>query len=263
MTTGRPPASRFRPLAGPYLPESRWTLTDFMVTLLAWFVSVAVVGSLFFALTGIETTDVALIVVTLVIQGATTLVTLLLLSRRRARAPFAAQVGLAWRPGDGWGIVIGLVLQVVVAVVVGGLLNLLPGEPTQQEVVEVAADAPRGAALAGLFVLLGVLAPMIEEILYRGVLLSRLRRSMGPWPAIVVSAAAFAGFHLVDPGALYAVPGLFIIGLVLGWCALARGDLGLAIAVHAGVNLTGVLLLTVVDDLGDVDAAMALLRGLG
>ena len=65
----------------------------------------------------------------------------------------------------------------------------------------------------------------------------------------------FAGVHLVDPGAVYALPGLFLIGIALGWFALATGDLSLSIAVHAGVNLTGVLLITFGEDLtGDQPA---------
>ena len=117
-----------------------------------------------------------------------------------------------------------------------------------------------------VFVLLVVVAPVVEEIVYRGVLLSRLRRSMGPWPAIVVSAGVFAAIHLVDPAAVYAVPGLFLIGVALGWLALSTGDLGVPIAVHAGVNLTAVVLLTFAEDItgatgGMVGAVLGVLSG--
>ncbi len=64
-----------------------------------------------------------------------------------------------------------------------------------------------------------------------------------------MSAAVFAAIHLVDPVAIYAVPGLFLIGIALGWFALATGDLSLPIAVHAGVNLTAVVLITFAEDL--------------
>jgi membrane protease YdiL (CAAX protease family) len=55
--------------------------------------------------------------------------------------------------------------------------------------------------------------------------------------AIAISAAVFAGIHLIDPNALFVVPGLFVIGLVLGYQALKTGRIGLAVMTHAGVNL--------------------------
>ncbi len=248
--------SRLRPLDTPYLPESRWTVVDVVLALLAGFVAVAVLGSLFFVATGIEDTGFAVLVVSLPIQAAATLATLVLLGRRHAGVWFPAQVGLAWRWGDAAWIAAGLALQILVAVVVGSLLNLLPGEPSQQQVVEVASEVPRDWVLVVVFALLVVVAPVVEEIVYRGVLLSRLRRSMGPWPAILVAAGAFAAIHLVDPAAVYAVPGLFLIGVALGWLALSTGDLGVPIAVHAGVNLTAVVLLTFAEDIAGAGGGM-------
>jgi membrane protease YdiL (CAAX protease family) len=246
--------------------ERRWTVVDVLLALLAGFVAVAVLGSLFFVATGVEDTGLAILVVSLPIQAAATLSTLVLLGRRHVGASFPDQVGLAWRWGDAPWVLAGLVLQFLVAVVVGSLLNLLPGEPSQQQVVEVASEVPRDGMLIVVFVLLAVVAPMVEEIVYRGVLLSRLRRSMRPWPAILVSAGAFAAIHLVDPAAIYAVPGLFLIGVALGWLAISTGDLGVPIAVHAGVNLTAVLLLTFADDItgatgGTVNAVLGILSG--
>jgi uncharacterized protein len=241
--------SRFQPLATPYLPESRWTVIDVLLALAAGFVAVAVLGTLFFAVTGIDDTGLAVLLVALPIQASATVATLVLLGRRHPGVSFPGQVGLAWRWADAPWVFAGLVLQFLVAVVVGGLLSLLPGEPSQQQVVEVAAQVPRDGTLVVLFVLLAVVAPVVEEIVYRGVLLSRLRRSMGPWPAILASAAGFAAIHLVDPAAIYAVPGLFLIGVALGWLALSTGDLSVPIAVHAGVNLTAVVLLTFAEDL--------------
>jgi membrane protease YdiL (CAAX protease family) len=248
--------TRLRPLDTPYLPESRWTVVDVVLALLAGFVAVAVLGSLFFIVTGIEDTGFAVLVVSLPVQAAATLATLALLGRRHAGVRFPAQVGLAWRWGDAAWIAAGLVLQFLVAVVVGSLLNLLPGEPSQQQVVEVASEVPRDWVLVVVFALLVVVAPVVEEIVYRGVLLSRLRRSMGPWPAILVAAGAFAAIHLVDPAAVYAVPGLFLIGVALGWLALSTGDLGVPIAVHAGVNLTAVVLLTFAEDIAGAGGGM-------
>jgi membrane protease YdiL (CAAX protease family) len=93
-----------------------------------------------------------------------------------------------------------------------------------------------------MFVLV-VVAPLSEELLFRGVLLSRLSRGLSPTNAVVVSAALFAGIHLIDPDAAFVVPGLFVIGLVLGYQALRTGRIGLSIMTHAGVNLLAAIAL--------------------
>ena len=45
--------------------------------------------------------------------------------------------------------------------------------------------------------------------------------------------------------------GLFLLGMVLGWTALRRGDLSLAIPLHSGVNLLAAISILWGDDLID------------
>jgi len=68
------------------------------------------------------------------------------------------------------------------------------------------------------------LAPCVEELLYRGLLLpALLDGGLGRGPAVVLAAAAFAASHAaVAPSDVPALAGL---GLVLGWAALAGGGL--------------------------------------
>ena len=56
--------------------------------------------------------------------------------------------------------------------------------------------------------------------------------------AVLASAAIFALIHFRP----VEYPGLFVIGLVLGTCALLTGRLGMAIACHIGFNVTGLIL---------------------
>jgi hypothetical protein len=88
-----------------------------------------------------------------------------------------------------------------------------------------------------------VLAPLAEELVFRGVLLRALAHRLPRWAAVLVSAGAFAVGHLLDPNAGLAVPALFVAGLVLARQVLKSGRLGGAIAMHAGFNLLSVLLL--------------------
>ena len=142
-------------------------------------------------------------------------------------------------PCDWIGILYGIGLQLGVVLFVQVPLQLILGleEPPQQTAVESAGEATgvwAGLALVLVFV---VLAPLSEEVLYRGIILARARRTMSPRNALLLSSALFAGIHLIDPNAAFAVPALFIVGLVLGYQALRTDRIGLSIATHAGFNL--------------------------
>ena len=117
--------------------------------------------------------------------------------------------------------------------------------------------------MVALTVLVVAVGPLVEEIVYRGMLLGRLVKTMSSRSAIVISAAVFALIHLADPNALLVVPGLFIIGLVLGYLAVRTGNIGLATFTHAGINALAVAALVYGEELGDLsepaEAALVLL----
>ncbi|HSL83237.1 MAG TPA: type II CAAX endopeptidase family protein [Thermoanaerobaculia bacterium] len=85
----------------------------------------------------------------------------------------------------------------------------------------------------GMLLLLGVLTPLCEEILFRGVVLRSLLDHRGAWPAIMISSVVFALFHLHPIHALIAL----VLGIVAGWAMVATGSLWTAFAVHATNNL--------------------------
>jgi membrane protease YdiL (CAAX protease family) len=137
-----------------------------------------------------------------------------------------------------YGVGLQIAVTLVVLVPLAWLLELYGvDEPPQQDVADIAGDAATVVERMAVLLILVVVAPLTEELLFRGVLLARLRRSMSANSAIAISAAVFAGIHLIDPNALFVVPGLFVIGLVLGYQALKTGRIGLAVMTHAGVNL--------------------------
>jgi membrane protease YdiL (CAAX protease family) len=101
----------------------------------------------------------------------------------------------------------------------------------------------KGTGLGGalvLLLLLAVVAPIVEELLYRGLLLGWLVTLMPQWVALLVSSAVFAAAHLQA----VQFPGLMIAGLTFGWLAVRRGRLGPAIVAHMAFNATTVLYLT-------------------
>jgi membrane protease YdiL (CAAX protease family) len=144
-------------------------------------------------------------------------------------------------------------LQVLIALITAPFVFWLFGDdPPQQGVSDVAGSTETLAEQILVILAIAVAAPIIEEIIYRGMLLSWLRRRMSKWWAILVSAAVFAVIHAVfDPSAIAVVPGLFLLGVVLAYTALRTGDLSLPIALHSGINLLAALSLLYGDRLLD------------
>lgn len=84
-----------------------------------------------------------------------------------------------------------------------------------------------------------VLAPLAEEIFFRGLLQSMARRyTGGAWPAIIISSAVFAAMHWATPQAI--VP-LFALGIVLGYNYEHTGRLYGPILIHALFNAVIIL----------------------
>ncbi len=232
--------------SGPYLPGSVWTYGDVTALFFGGLVgSLVAIAIALAANGGDELATVPLLLVSSLGQAAVTLGLLAYMSRSRGMASWDLDFGFRFELGDVRGILYGMALQIaVIALVLLPLAALLGIEdPPQQDVADIAGDASSiGARIAVVFVLV-VVAPLSEELLFRGVLLSRLRRGLSPASAVIVSAALFAGIHLIDPDAACVVPGLFVIGLVLGYQALRTGRIGLSIMTHAGVNLLAAIAL--------------------
>lgn len=88
-----------------------------------------------------------------------------------------------------------------------------------------------------LLVLVAVIAPIAEELLFRGMLYPVLRHSWGMTAAIVVNALLFALVHVIP----ILIPGLFFVGLVLAWVRERSGSVIPGMLIHALQN--GILML--------------------
>jgi len=232
-----------------YLPEAPWRLGHVVAVLGAGFIG-AFVGGVLVAAAGRHLDDpVSVFGVVFPAQVLGSMLSAQFLSRRVGTGDWGVDFGLRLRPRHLWGLLGGVGLQLA-ALIVTGLTIVLVGadEAPRQEVAEI-AEGSTGASLLLAFAATVVLAPLVEELIYRGMLLARLRRSMGRHGAVLVGGAVFAAAHLVDPGTLLLQPGLFLIGVVLGYAALRSGDLSLALFMHGGVNLTGFVLQQYADDL--------------
>ena len=79
----------------------------------------------------------------------------------------------------------------------------------------------------------GIMAPIVEELIFRGILLDRAR-VFGDKPAVILSAITFGLMHMNLYQFFYA----FVIGIILGKEALA-GGVGRSILLHMMINFTG------------------------
>jgi membrane protease YdiL (CAAX protease family) len=148
--------------------------------------------------------------------------------------------------GVGSGLAAFVVLNVVV-----GLAIQLGAEALGADVPETQRslrEATRDPQQLPWFVVSAVLvAPLAEELFFRGMLYPALRRSIGVWGGILISAAAFAAAHLVTEGTLGGGALVFVLilplGILLAWLYERRGTLAVPIALHMTFNLVTMLLM--------------------
>ena len=85
----------------------------------------------------------------------------------------------------------------------------------------------------------GILAPISEEIGFRGVLMGGLiRMRCGAWPAIVISAIVFAFFH----GTHIQLLGTMVFGIISGWLYWRTRSLIPSMVIHMVNNSTACIL---------------------
>ena len=105
-------------------------------------------------------------------------------------------------------------------------------ETAYQEALEHLARAPAASLLR-----ICLLAPVVEEILMRGLVLGGLRDSCGVLGALLLSSLLFAILHFNMVQTLSA----FICGLILGSLYLQTGSVFCCILAHCGYNLISYL----------------------
>jgi hypothetical protein len=159
---------------------------------------------------------------------------------RRHRGGFLTAFSL--RPGTGgWRAVLvstGLVLALTVATRAAGwayqvVVRALGWE--MPRVADVRLTETFGAGITGLVIsvlLVVVLAPLVEELVFRRVVLDALTSRTGPRIALIGQAVIFALYHMTP----WLWGPTFIVGIACGWLAQRRATLWPAIALHAAYN---------------------------
>lgn len=217
-----------------------WGLPDFAFVYLAGLVGATVAFTVAVAVTGLDAGEdfsSGVLLFGFAAQLASQVAVLAIVSRRKGLGSFAADFGLALRARDWWAVPLGVALQIGLGILLLPIIELAGNE--EQAVVEDLQEAG-GLAVVGLALVAAILAPLIEELVFRGLLLRALLRRTDTTRAVILSSVIFGLVHLVgDPslGSLAVVPALVGVGMVAAILAVRSGSLSQPILLHVGFNL--------------------------
>ncbi len=260
----RPPAAPDGWLPGLPAPAShppalaqRWGLPDIVIGFVFIIVIVAVATVLGLAIGGLDTMDQ---LVDGDLSGADTLIFLALTSFGQGAAMGSWPVIVARWKGNGvrndfgwrfewvdiaYGLGIGglmLFLAGGVGYGVSALVGLDPGagESTNTQII---SDASGGPAFFIILMAAVVIAPIAEELFFRGLCLRAIEKRFGTVAAVLGSTFLFTLPHFTNPSlagttVLFAVIGS--VGLVLAVLTVKTGRIGAAVIAHAVFNGVGV-----------------------
>ena len=114
------------------------------------------------------------------------------------------------------------------------LIIMLSG--TQPTDLDRILQSSRAAAVI-LAVIAVATAPLVEEMIYRGLLYSALQRVAGQWSAVVVVSAMFAGLHVLQYWPNAGVIGsITLLSIILTVCRARTGRLLPCFVIHLAFN---------------------------
>jgi membrane protease YdiL (CAAX protease family) len=135
---------------------------------------------------------------------------------------------------------------VIIIDIIGTLLSQVGLRPNQLDQFDfVLSESPFVFAL--LLIPFGVLAPVIEELFFRGFMFGLYRRRQPLWVAYLVSSVLFTLPHL-NPANMNAQQmaglsiGIVLLAMLLAWLYQRTGSLYPGILAHAVNNATGLIL---------------------
>ena len=126
--------------------------------------------------------------------------------------------------------------------VLGILFNFLPKE--WLESYEATASAAFSGELWLVAITVAVMAPIVEEFLFRGLIYTRLKQGMPMVAAVAVSSLWFGAMHGQPLWIAYAS----LLGLVMVWIFERTGSLLASMAFHFGYNLVAVISMALPED---------------
>ena len=142
-----------------------------------------------------------------------------------------------------------LLAGVGLAIAVTALANVIPMPEEPSPLEELLANASQ---YLPLFMVFGVLiAPAVEEVVFRGFVYGVIERAHGVKAAVTVTAAVFAAPHSAQYGGRWQVLLiLFLVGIALGVARARTGSSRVTTFIHAAYNATFMAALLAAQDVG-------------
>jgi membrane protease YdiL (CAAX protease family) len=134
------------------------------------------------------------------------------------RAVSSWQFGLR-RPGAGWRRAVGLIVLLLIGFVVFSAIWSAIFHPKEETLLKQLGSNEGAALLVLSAALTCVVAPICEELLFRGYIFTALRSWRGTLPAALITGLVFGGVHYGSAPTLDLVP---LAGLGFGLCLLYR-----------------------------------------
>jgi len=167
----------------------------------------------------------------------------------RASGPIRRRLGVAFRPRDLLGILVGIATQIVIGVMYQPFMKHI--DHFNAPITKLTGGS-HGAGYVLIILMTVIGAPVVEEIFFRGLLLRGLvgvatsfdrvkAQRIGMVVAVLADGLLFGLSH----GELVQLPGLMVVGIVLSVLFLKTGKLGMSIVTHASFNGLAMLSYTV------------------
>lgn len=114
------------------------------------------------------------------------------------------------------------------------ILLTLTGFTDSSQTYQEVAERQYGVAFGIGIILYGVIAPLAEEVVFRGMIYNRLRRFYGPVIAVIVSGIFFGVFHGNLVQSVYGA----CVGILIAYVYERQGSFFFPVLFHAVANLT-------------------------
>jgi membrane protease YdiL (CAAX protease family) len=154
---------------------------------------------------------------------------------------------LRYRPLDAAAIAMLVVFGIGVNFVIALLLTLMKSLPFLEPMFE-SYEALSEVIMEGNFAVtllsVGIIGPIAEEVMFRGLIFGELRKIMPIKVALVVQAVLFGAYHLQPVQGAYAA----VIGVLLGLVYYRSGSILAPVIVHIAVNSFSIISSTLMPD---------------
>ena len=151
----------------------------------------------------------------------------------------------------------GVAAFIVLLLALGLVFQVIGFDPPEQQALQ---DVVEGGVDALLAITMAVLlAPVLEELVFRGALHQGLRHRAGFWPAALMSSGVFAAVHLevVMSSPVFLVQ-LFLLGVLFAWLLERTGNLAAPILAHLVFNAISMGLALLASRFEDLEELAAL-----